>query len=141
MARNSDDPVRGRRRGYSLLDAEGQARKSPDTFKIPSEKLRRGLMSIADGGKTVFAKVVFLPLDGSGGERMWLRLVGWRGGRMGDGGRYVGVLDSLPLNQALGLSERDEVLFSPRHVIDVDTAKDEDGESLIQKIARAARSW
>jgi hypothetical protein len=137
MARKSG----GARIGYSLLDAEARAKKNPDTFKIPSERMRLGLMAMADGGKVVFVKVIFMPLDSNDGEGMWLRLAGWRGGRAGDGGRYVGVLDNLPVNPAFGLKEGDEVLFSARHVIDVDTGKDGDGEGLIQRIARAARSW
>ena len=62
---------------------------------------------------------MFKPRHTKGGDKMWVRVTGRRGGR------YVGVLNNEPTDPALGLRLGDEVTFGARNIFDIVAARKE----------------
>jgi hypothetical protein len=100
--------------GWCLDDGEERHAAAPGTFWIPTLEARRGLYP-GCGVKLIFR--IATP-DGDEVERMWVVVTQ----RIGDGERYMGVLDNTPYsNWAPGRLEPEfELPFEPRHVIDID---------------------
>src|SRR5262245_3307375 len=99
---------------YSLMDGELQAAAHPDTFEMPSAKLRHAL-DVGDNVKLGFephrqSRDVF-------GERMWVKIT-----RVVASG-YEGELVNIPICAWRGLEIGDLVRFEPKHVLDVFTAR------------------
>lgn len=98
---------------YTLKDVEGQNRKHPETFQIPSLWEREAL---APGD---LVKLVFL---GTGepppGERMWVSVTG----RLVEAGKvtYHGMLDNRPV-VIEGLDMGDDIEFEPKHVASIES--------------------
>lgn len=105
---------------FTLEDGEALNRENPETFWIPDGKLRENLVE----GDLV--KLVFNLSDGKQAqrERMWVLI------KSCDDSGYTGVLDNDPYSTdeiKAGL----EVVFEPRHVIDIygsSIPEDEDSE-------------
>ena len=95
-------------KNYTLLDAEKQNAKYPDTFEIPDLADR---LAIPVGQ---WAKLCFESADG--GERMWVKVTVIR--TDADGTTYTGTLDNEPV-VIPRLRLHDEVTFSPQHVLDI----------------------
>jgi hypothetical protein len=89
--------------GWTLLDGEEFAKKSPDTFWIPPLEERQALKN----GNLV--KLMFQFEDGA--ERMWVAVEGC------EGPYYRGKLDNNPISSQLEAG--DAVLFEARHVINI----------------------
>jgi hypothetical protein len=101
----------------ATLDVEGWELESgvqlhaqfPETFKIPSEPIRSGLVP------RCHAKLVFRMKTDDGRvvvERMWVHITGYT-----DDG-YEGVLDNEADAKGVPLSLGDRVSFQPDHVVD-----------------------
>lgn len=134
-ARGSDrSSGRAKVRGYTLLDAEAWAAMNPGTFQIPDAEVRARLLPPEGDQNTVLAKLVFQSLDGTADERMWVRVIGRRGGS------YVGLLDNHP-DDSMGLSLGDEVTFSPRNVIDVDISRPSGDGGFVATLLEVLRGW
>ncbi len=107
--------------GWTLLSAEDQRARWPQTFHIPDRRVREAL-SPGDAAKLLFD--IETREDGRivdrGVDRMWV-IVKKRVGEL-----YVGVLDSNP-GRAEGLALRPgtEVHFSADHVVDIDRPPEE----------------
>lgn len=96
---------------FHLVNAEGVHRKHPDTFWLPTRRVRESL----EPGMEV--KVMFDLGDGDV-ERMWVAVTE----RLG--GRYLGMLRNQPFaydpdDEDVYLRWGAEVAFAPEHVIDV----------------------
>jgi hypothetical protein len=89
--------------GWTLLDGEESAKKSPDTFWIPPLEERQALK------KGNLVKLMFKFEDGV--ERMWVVVEGH------EGPFYCGKLDNGPISSQLECG--DAVLFEARHVINI----------------------
>src|SRR3954469_7553895 len=91
---------------WRLESATDRHAEAPDTFEIPSGKVRNGL------GRGDLAKLLFFLDDGRGNagvERMWVTVVDV------DGDGFIGRLENQPMTR--GVIERGEhVRFGPDHV-------------------------
>ena len=98
--------------GWCLDDAEQRRARAPDTFIIPSKKLRSAL------GRGALAQLLFMITVEDGEEpeceRMWVVV------RRRFPGGYLGVLDNDPtcIEKNHELWSGSEIPFEPRHVID-----------------------
>lgn len=97
---------------YTLINAEEQAKKYPDTFEIPTLQERSALKP----GQ--HAKLIFQPdLQGVRAERMWVLI----GGRAeGTSYLYEGQLANDPafIPEEV-IKYKDPVQFSPEHIIGI----------------------
>ena len=91
---------------YTIWNVEERNRQWPDTFHIPS-RIQREALFVGDA-----AKCVFVPTDGPGGERMWLRIL-----KPISQGKYYGELLNEPVAIA-GLKKGDKIEFGPEHISD-----------------------
>ncbi len=102
--------------GWHLLSGLAQHHRTPETFYMPPEEMRRTLQA-GDMVKLQFE--IAVPEDPElgdiSGERMWVRVQG----KMGP--YYVGNLSNVPAcsDEQANLEYDDEVIFLPEHVIDV----------------------
>lgn len=95
---------------FRLDSAEERNAENGDRFWIPSIEDRATLQP-GD-----FAKLVFLPEDGDGGERMWVE-VSAVSSNGEDTAAYVGTLANNPI--FLELEHGDTIVFTSQHIIDI----------------------
>ncbi len=99
-------------RGWALLSAVERNEQYPDTFEIPSEKLRQNL-AIGVAAKLLFdieTKENGVTMD-RGVDRMWVIIT------QTSNGNYTGVLDSDPgYAKNLQLARGDQVSFHANHI-------------------------
>jgi hypothetical protein len=103
--------------GWALVSGERWHREHPDSFAIPGQEEREGLLP-GDAAKLLFDVET---RDGTrvvdrGVDRMWVIV------KRRLGGTYLGVLDSDPGTVAglpRPLRSGMELLFGPEHVIDI----------------------
>lgn len=91
-------------KAYELADVEERNRKAPDRFLIESAAQRRSLF-VGD-----LAKLIFLPVGGKTGERMWVKIL-----EPIRPGRYYGELLNDPI-MIPELSRGAKVEFGPEHI-------------------------
>jgi hypothetical protein len=99
---------------WRVANAEDRQRQNPDTFQIPSRRLREAL-SEGNCAKLVF-ELMPPPVDPAApaGERMWVRIRERR-----EAGRkieYVGELANDPFVLAGELRSGEILVFGPEHV-------------------------
>lgn len=98
-----------------LLDGEEAHRRNSDTFEIPSRAAR----DTVSCGHHV--KLGFLLEEGTGGERMWVRVISKSIGVDGHVS-YFGILTNVPVVIDMTKYASDagySVCFDPKHILDI----------------------